>query len=150
MDQAPDNRNSAEREVERRDDPGAVLLRVERTAYALAGIATLGSLIAQSIPFSLGVVVGAVIGLANFRAIRFIVARGLQSSSRAGAEGESAPRWAFLALFFVKFAVLIAAVYLLITQTEVDTIGLAIGLSTVLLATVAVSFRSALRVNKDG
>ena len=148
MEQAP-NKNSAAPGNQAEGDHAAVLLRVERVAYALSGIATLGSLAAQSIPFSLGVVVGAVIGLVNFRAIRFIVERGVQSSARAGSEGDAAPRWAFLALFFVKFAILVAGVYALITLTEVDTVGLALGLSTILLATVAVTLRSALATSKD-
>jgi hypothetical protein len=89
----------------------------------------------------------------NFRWLRRIVLGALAGAARATERGEGAGRAAdgpsgglaavrLAVEFVVKFGALVALVYLLVTRTGVDVVGLLVGLSTVFIAVVVEFLRN--------
>ncbi len=101
---------------------------VTRSAV-VAVVATLGSLGFRDLSVTLGVGLGAVLALANFWALRWlmgrIVDRAAEGRARAGG------------LLAFKFVLLAAAVFLLLRTVSVSPIALAVGLSVVVLVIMA-------------
>ena len=111
---------------------------IEKLALVLVAFATLLSLFAASMQFSLGVAVGGVLGVANFYALRRLMT-GIMHS-------KSAPRQALLTvLLLLKFGLLGLALYLVIVYLPVDAVGMLLGVSLVVVSIFLEGARTVLR-----
>jgi hypothetical protein len=123
------------------------LRSLERTIIAVGLALTLASLAWRSAALTAGVAIGAAAMWLNFRWLARIVRGALDLAERAGDDGPggglAAARLAIE--FVVKFAALIALVYLLISRTGVDVLGLLVGLSTVVVAGLVETVRGGSR-----
>ncbi|HWP35104.1 MAG TPA: ATP synthase subunit I [Thermodesulfobacteriota bacterium] len=122
------------------DSREASLRSLERTVVAVGAALIAGSLLWRSPATTAGVAIGAAAMWLNFRWLRRIVssllaqAAGREAGAEAGAGGLAAARLA--TELVVKFAALVALVYLVVRRTGVDPVGLLVGLSTVPVAVV--------------
>lgn len=126
---------------------GIDLRSLERTILAVGAVFTLASLYWWSAPVTAGVGIGAAVVWLNFRWLRRIVTGALSQVAAAGeggaAEGARGAAGLRLAVeFVVKFAALVAAIYLLVRRVGVDAVGLLVGLSAVVVAVVVEFLRS--------
>jgi hypothetical protein len=108
------------------------LLRWVVTRSAIvAVVATLGSLAFWRVDVTAGVGLGAIIALANFWTLRWLMGRAVErtaaTAQRAGA--------GFLLTF--KFALLVGAIYALLRLLPIDPIALMAGLSVVVVVILA-------------
>ena len=117
------------------------LRSLERTVVAVGLALTLGSLLWRSAPVTAGVAIGAAAMWLNFRWLRRIVVRAVELTTRAEDGGTGAAAARLAVEFSVKFIALAALVYLLITRSRVDPLGLLVGLSTLVVAGVIETLR---------
>ena len=101
------------------------LSSIERKNLIILPVLTLGSIWFQSPRATLGVLLGGVISILNFWLLRRIIQGGLQSREN---------RPAFAMSYVLKFAALVAVVFLVICSHVVDALGFVIGLSTVFVS----------------
>jgi hypothetical protein len=112
------------------------LKKIERWNGLLAAVLILSSVVLFSGSFALGVTVGALLAVINFRGIRFLVEASLR---RQGGK-----RAALQLLLIAKMGILFALVVLAIHFLPISPVGLAVGLSVFLLSIAVESVRSAL------
>jgi hypothetical protein len=112
------------------------LKRIERLNGLIAGVLMLAAAVFFSAPFAVGVAVGGVLAVLNFRGIRFLVEASLR---RQGGK-----RAALQLLLIAKMGVLFAMVVLAIKFLPLSPVGLAVGLSVFLISIAVESMRSAL------
>jgi hypothetical protein len=118
--------------------PSAVQ-RIERLAILLCLAATLVSLISWDLRWVLGVALGGAVAIGNFYALRRIVFALL-------AKDGSRQRQAVMGLLLcLKFGVLAASIYLVVSYVPVSAIAFLCGISTVVLSIFAVGFATVLR-----
>ncbi len=86
--------------------------------------------------FALGAVVGAGLGLVNLAALAWLCGRTVGDGERRGL---------YAALLGVKFAALIAVVFVVVKFVPMDTVGFVIGMSPAALAVVGSSSYLAVR-----
>jgi dipeptide/tripeptide permease len=111
-----------------------LLLRIDYVAGFL-GLLLAGALLASAGPwYALSSAVGTVAGIINFIALRRIIAQLVQPGTEANS------RRAAMTLL-AKFALLGAAVYLLVVVLKLEPRSLAAGISTVVVALVIESLR---------
>lgn len=113
------------------------LVRIERWGLLWLLVLCAGSLVWGSRPLLLGVLLGGLLILTNFHFLQSIIRRLFNQ------EGPSSAKWIFL--FLAKFLGLIGILVLLIASLKVDVIGLAIGVTTLLLALFSESLQSLLK-----
>lgn len=92
-----------------------------------------GGLVFGSARFSLSVVAGGFLAIANFYWLRSILVRAFQLESR------QAPRFTMLR-YIVRLSVLAAVLYFLIVYGKADLFGLLLGLSVLVFNIIALAF----------
>src|SRR5262245_54481635 len=102
------------------------LKRIERWNALLAGVLVLAAAVFFSGPFALGVAVGGILAVVNFRGIRLLVEASLRR--------EGTKRAALQLLLIAKMGVLFVLVVLAIRFLPLSPAGLAVGLSVFLLS----------------
>jgi hypothetical protein len=116
--------------------------RIERWNYGIAGLAVLVGALLFERPIALGLAVGAVLSTVNLYTIRRLLTAVLRA--------ESEKKKALLqTLLLAKMTVMIVAVYLALRFLPISPVGLAIGVSTFLVAIAVESLRFALRPAAD-
>lgn len=126
---------------------------IERLAAGLTAVATLIAFFFASPGVALGIGVGGVLGVANFYALKSLmrgIARAATSRSNRAEDPASGsqPRQAVLSiLLMIKFALMGAVLFVLLNFTTIDSLGLLIGISMVVVAVFVEGFRLALRNN---
>lgn len=104
---------------------------IERTSLYVAGVLCAGSLVFSSLAVTLGVALGALIVVINFRWLRRLVERAIAG----GAQKRKKRLYAQYALkFFLFLAVPGAVVYYRRFLLDLDPLGFVVGLSTVFFA----------------
>lgn len=101
-------------------------------SLALLLLLAVAGLIIGSLRFSLSVLAGGVMAIANFFWLRSILVRAFRLQPR------EAPRFAALR-YIVRLAVLAAAVFILIVYCKADVFGLLLGLSVLVFNIIALS-----------
>ena len=97
-----------------------------------------------SVPLTLGVAVGGALGVANFYALRCLMAGIFRHR-------DTPPKQiAMTLLLMLKFGVLGGALYLVLTYLPVNGLALLFGVSLVVLSILAEGFRSAIRASREG
>jgi hypothetical protein len=112
--------------------------RIERWNYGIAGLAILLGALFLDRPVALGLAVGAILSTANLYAIRRLLKAVL------GAQSEK-KKALLQTLLVAKMTLLIVLVFLAIKFLPISPVGLAIGVSTFLVAIAVESLRFALR-----
>ena len=119
------------------EEKGSRLTSIERYNILVLLVLSLGSLIFKSLAITLGVFLGGIIIVLNFWLMRRIIERGLL--------GQSKGKPIFVLSYFVKFAVLAAIIFILITSQIINTLGLVVGLSTVFISVILDQFVQVLK-----
>lgn len=110
---------------------------IEKLALVLLVVAVGISLVAAELRFTLGVLTGGLLGVANFYALRRLMT-GI-------AESKHSPRQAFLTvLLLLKFGLLGVALYLVIVFLPIDATGMLLGVSLVVVSIFIEGFRTVL------
>lgn len=100
--------------------------RIEVFNWIFLGVASVVSYVFGSLNFTLGVLAGGIISIANFY--------GMSRSIRKGFENSSARIKSFVMLrYYMRFILTGIVVYFLLTRTEISIFGLLIGLSIVVI-----------------
>ncbi len=100
--------------------------RIEVHNWIFLGVAVAVSYIFGSLNFTLGVLAGGIISIANFY--------GMSRSLRKGFANVSARIKSFLMIrYYMRFVLTGVVIYFLITRTEISIFGLLIGLSIVVI-----------------
>jgi hypothetical protein len=110
------------------------LVAVERTEWLILAILTLGSLIFWDWHITLGVIIGGVIVILNFRVLRMIFERGFSKGRVSGA---------IFITYAVKFLAVLAAVagVVFLLHGVVNLVAFFVGLLTIFLAISVVGIR---------
>jgi hypothetical protein len=119
-----------------------IVSRASRTLLVLGAAVTGLAFLLGGERVAVGALVGAVVALANFQALGWIVRRLLQGSMR----GAATPS----VLLVLKMGVLIAVAWALVVRFGVDLLGLMIGLGTLVGAIFLVGFAGAERATAGG
>jgi hypothetical protein len=119
-----------------------IVSRTSRTLLVLgAAVAGLAFLVAGE-RVAAGALVGALVALVNFQALGWIVRRLVRGETR----GRATPS----ILLVLKMGVLIAVAWALVVRFGVDSLGLMIGLGTLVGAILLVGFAGAERATAGG
>jgi hypothetical protein len=86
--------------------------------------------------------VGAALSLLNWFALRWFTARLVQGAAESGAPASSSVKALVSLLLIGKIGLLIACVYLLISQLRIDPVGLAFGLGVLFIGPIVASLVS--------
>jgi hypothetical protein len=110
------------------------LAAVERTEWLILAILTLGSLIFWDWHITLGVIIGGVIVILNFRVLRMIFERGFSEGRVSGA---------IFVTYAIKFLAVLAAVagVVFLLHGVVNLVAFFVGLLTIFLAISVVGIR---------
>lgn len=108
---------------------GSSLRGVERLAVLLVAAAALIAYGVGRRDLAIGIAVGGALAVANFYALRQLVAGVLQSRSDGRRAGMAL-------MLLLKFAVLAALFYLVIVVVPLDGVGLIVGVSLVVVAII--------------
>jgi hypothetical protein len=93
-------------------------------------------------PFTLGVILGGFLAIANFSALQYTIRRAF------GADGRmKGKKTGILAKYYLRLFVLGLIIYILITRGWVDAMGLAVGLSVVVFGITTIGIRAALKMS---
>jgi len=106
---------------------------VERLNVVLLGVMLLLCGLVGGLDSAVGALLGGLLGIANLRAVRYIVSRLPQASERS--------KRALLLLFVAKFVGFVTAVGLVMFLFKPEPVPLMLGVSTVLVALVVQSVR---------
>jgi hypothetical protein len=111
-----------------------MLAAIERIQWIILAILSVGSILFWDRRITLGVLIGGVICILNFKALRIIFARGFVRGNKMGA---------LVAQYAIKFLALIAVVagVVILLRGTVNLIAFLVGLLTVFLAMVVVGIR---------
>ncbi len=100
--------------------------RIEAHNWIFLGVAAVLSYVFGSLNFTLGVLAGGIISIANFY--------GMSRSLRKGFANVSARTKSFLMIrYYMRFVLTGIVIYFLLTRTEISIFGLLIGLSLVVI-----------------
>ena len=118
------------------------LAAIERTQWIILAILTLGSLAFWDWRITLGVIIGGIICILNFKALRMILERGFSQRKIAGS---------FFVKYAVKFLALLAAVggIAFLLQKTINLVAFLVGLLTIFLAIVVEGIRGYLSMDKE-
>ena len=118
------------------------LAAIERTQWIILAILTLGSLAFWDWRITLGVIIGGIICILNFKALRMILERGFSQRKIAGS---------FFVKYAIKFLALLAAVggVAFLLQKTINLVAFLVGLLTIFLAIVVEGIRGYLSMDKE-
>ena len=110
------------------------LAAIERTQWIILLLLTLGSLVFLDCRITLGVIIGGIICILNFKALRMIFEGSLSRGKIAGS---------FFVKYAVKFLALLAAVggVAFLLQRKINLVAFLVGLLTIFLAVVVEGIR---------
>lgn len=100
--------------------------RIQHTAALILGLAGAASLLTSSPQFTFGLVCGGLLSLFNFRLLYRQTCRVLDQGSRA--------KFFMQSRYFARIGLSAIIVFALITRTEVNIVGLLLGLSIIILS----------------
>lgn len=100
--------------------------KLEITNWVVLALLLLGSVVLQSFPFSLGVLLGGVISIVNF----YWLHQDLQNSFQRLMDGS---RTSILLKYCLRLALTAVLLYLIIAYRVADVLGLLLGLSIVII-----------------
>jgi len=100
--------------------------KLEITNWVVLALLLLGSVVLQSFPFSLGVLLGGVISIVNF----YWLYQDLQNSFQRLMDGS---RTSILLKYCLRLALTAVLLYLIIAYRFADVLGLLLGLSIVII-----------------
>ena len=110
--------------------------------WIILGIMGVTAFLFMSSIFTLGVITGGLMIIANFNVLQRTVSR---SFSRSGPlEGN---KMTIIAKYYFRLAITGIIIYILITRGWVNPIGLAVGLSTVLISIMGIGIRAVLKTS---
>ncbi len=110
--------------------------------WIILGIMGVAGFFFMSSIFTLGVIMGGLMIIANFNVLQRTVSR---SFSRNGSlEGN---KMTIIAKYYFRLAITGIIIYILITRGWVNPIGLAVGLSTVLISIMGIGIRAVLKTS---
>ncbi len=110
-----------------------------RTSLWLTAAAVAGSAFFWDVSIFLGVLTGGTLAAGNLYVLRRIV--------EAGARASVKRQGLLSALFFVKFATMIALVYVVVVYAPIDMAAFLVGISVAFVALVAGSLRAMIRAS---
>ncbi|MBN2567928.1 MAG: ATP synthase subunit I [Deltaproteobacteria bacterium] len=112
----------------------ALQRKIELGHWIILGISLLVSAVCLPHPFTLGLLIGGFISIANF----YWLARDLKSLFLRFSEGVTPARAKYYILmkFYLRFIITGIVLYFVITRTPVSVIGLVVGLSIVVISIV--------------
>jgi hypothetical protein len=118
------------------------LSSIERTQWIILALMTLGSLAFWDWRISLGVMIGGIICILNFKALRMIFEGGFSQRKAAAS---------FFVKYAVKFLALLAAVggVAFLLQKKINLVAFLVGLLTIFLAIVVEGIRGYLFMDKE-
>jgi hypothetical protein len=118
------------------------LSSIERTQWIILALLTLGSLVLWDWRITLGVMIGGIICILNFKALRLIFEGSLSRGKSAGS---------FFVKYAVKFLALLAAVggAAFLLQRKINLVAFLVGLLTIFLAIVVEGIRGYLFMDKE-
>ncbi|MCJ7545564.1 MAG: ATP synthase subunit I [Deltaproteobacteria bacterium] len=118
------------------------LSSIERTKWVILALLTLGSLAFWDWRITLGVIIGGIICILNFKALRMILERGFSQRKIAGS---------FFVKYAVKFLALFAAIagVVFLLQGVINMVAFLVGLLTIFLAIVVEGIRGYLSMDKE-
>jgi F0F1-type ATP synthase assembly protein I len=118
------------------------LSSIERTQWVILVLLTLASLAFWDWRITLGVIIGGIICILNFKALRMILERGFSQRKSAGS---------FFVQYAIKFLALLAAVggVAFLLQKTIDLVAFLVGLLTIFLAIVVEGIRGYLSMDKE-
>ena len=118
------------------------LTSIERTQWVILLLLTLASFAFWDWRITLGVIIGGIICILNFKALRMILERGFSQRKTAGS---------FFVQYAIKFLALLAAVggVAFLLQKTINLVAFLVGLLTIFLAIVVEGIRGYLSMDKE-
>jgi hypothetical protein len=118
------------------------LSSIERTQWVILALLTLGSLAFWDWRITLGVVIGGIIVILNFKALRMILQSGFSQGKISGS---------FFVKYAIKFLALLAAVggVAFLLQGRINLVAFLVGLLTIFLAIVVEGIRGYLYMDEE-
>jgi hypothetical protein len=115
----------------------AQVAAIFRSTLWLSALAVAVSAFWWDLPIFLGMLIGGGLAAANFWVLRRIVDSGARASTKR--------QGLLTALFFVKFAAMVGAVYLAVAYAPMNMVAFIVGISVAFVAVVFVSLRTMIR-----
>jgi hypothetical protein len=118
-----------------------LLQTVQSFSWIVLAVLLVGSWIFYGQTLAISILIGGLLANVSFVLLRRDVRHFMDTFSAAGGAWKEVKRLEkvkFFAKFYGRLAVLAAILYLLATRIEVDLIGIAIGLSTIMFSVIAV------------
>jgi hypothetical protein len=118
------------------------LSSIEKTQWVILALLTLGSLVFWERRITLGVIMGGIICILNFKALRMIFEGGFSRGRNAGS---------FVIKYAIKFLALLAAVggVAFLLQRKINLVAFLVGLLTIFLAIVVEGIRGYRYMDKE-
>jgi hypothetical protein len=118
------------------------LAAIERTQWVILALLTLGSLAFWDWRITLGVVIGGIIVILNFKALRMILQSGFSQGKISGS---------FFVKYAIKFLALLAAVggVAFLLQGRINLVAFLVGLLTIFLAIVVEGIKGYLYMDEE-
>jgi len=118
------------------------LAAIERTQWVILALLTLASLAFWDWRITLGVIIGGIICILNFKALRMILEKGFSQRKSVGS---------FFVQYAIKFLALLAAVggVAFLLQRKINLVAFLVGLLTIFLAIVVEGIRGYLSMDKE-
>jgi len=118
------------------------LSSIERTQWVILALLTLGSLAFWDWRITLGVIIGGIICILNFKALRMILESGFSQRKISGS---------FFVKYAIKFLALLAAVggVAFLLQGRINLVAFLVGLLTIFLAIVVEGIKGYLYMDEE-
>jgi hypothetical protein len=118
------------------------LSSIERTQWVILALLTLGSLAFWDWRITLGVIIGGIIVILNFKALRMILQSGFSQGKISGS---------FFVKYAIKFLALLAAVggVAFLLQGRINLVAFLVGLLTIFLAIVVEGIKGYLYMDEE-
>jgi hypothetical protein len=118
------------------------LSSIERTQWVILALLTLGSLAFWDWRITLGVIIGGIICILNFKALRMILQSGFSQGKISGS---------FFVKYAIKFLALLAAVggVAFLLQGRINLVAFLVGLLTIFLAIVVEGIKGYLYMDEE-
>lgn len=123
------------------EDEATLLYSIHRYSILLLALLTVGCSLAYSGSFALSILLGGLLVNGSFIMLRRDATRFMDDFVRAGENQKGIKRMfkvRFLLRFYTRLAVLGIIIYLLSLSMQINMVGLAVGLSTVMVSVIAV------------
>ncbi len=120
--------------------PNPQLGTIKALNWVVLGLFALGSFLVQDPRFTLGIILGGFLSIANFGALGHIIQRAFSPEGVFRAKRKSV-----VAKYYLRMAAMGLAVYLLITKQVVHPVALAIGLSVIVVSITLFGIQTALK-----